>query len=429
VFWTGSPWELRRKQAALIAGLLAFGALRAPSPRWDLRLLSLGDFRVGARLRSSSFRDHRETARAGVRLLHYADGPDATISVVEGSGGRALKINGKTDASTGTDMPTQILLGQLPLLLRPDAKEVLVVGLGAGVTAGSVLKHPVERLDVVELSRGVASAARFFAEANGGALADSRLRLSLEDARTFLAASQRRYDAIVSEPSNPWVAGVGNLFSADFYRDARRRLKPGGVMVQWFHLYETDDETFRLILRTFASAFGQVTLWVVAGTDVLLVGSEAPVACDLPRMERMFASGPVAADLARAGMTKLPTLLSLQTAGDASVRELAGDGPLNTDLVPRLEYMAPKAFARGGRSRRVYERDDRLDSRRREGLLAASYLKGRGRALRADELVEILLYRRGSGEESVLEGVREELLRRYPREHSALRRKLAAFGG
>jgi spermidine synthase len=162
-----------------------------------------------------------------------------TVAVSKGKDSQIiLKLNGKPDASSQGDLPTQILLGQIPLLLKPDTRSVLVIGLGSGITAGSVLRHPVERVDLVEISPEVVEGSRFFSPHNHDALKDPRLKLHIEDGKTFLKVTPQRYSVIISEPSNPWIAGIGNLFSVEFYQDVRKRLEPSGLVVQWFHTYE-----------------------------------------------------------------------------------------------------------------------------------------------------------------------------------------------
>jgi spermidine synthase len=110
--------------------------------------------------------------------------------------------------------------------------------LGSGITAGSALRYPLERLDLVEISAGVVEAAKFFIDHNYNALQDPRLHLYLENAKTFLRVSPRGYDVIISEPSNPWIIGIGSLFSVQFYREAQQHLSEGGILAQWFHTYE-----------------------------------------------------------------------------------------------------------------------------------------------------------------------------------------------
>ena len=162
-------------------------------------------------------------------LVYYRDGLSTTVSVEQWSEEHfSLKNNGKVDASTGDDMPTQISAGLLPLLLHPRAPaphaKVALIGLASGVTAGAILQYPVERLDVVELEPAMPQAARFFNHVNNRPLQDPRLHLIADDGRNFLAAGTERYDVIINEPSNPWISGVSNLFTVEYFRIGRERL-------------------------------------------------------------------------------------------------------------------------------------------------------------------------------------------------------------
>ncbi len=387
--WFASAASPRRRAAWAAAGLLLWLGARAALPRWDLRLLCQGTYRaqrvpdtlaeLERMLKTPRLAFYREDREASVATLVY---PDGEVS---------LRVDGKADASTGADMRTQIELGELPLLLRPRAKSALVVGWGSGVTAGSMLRHPLERLDAVELLPGVVGASRLFAGVNGAPWDDPRLALSVEDAKTFLARPGPAYDVIVSEPSNPWMAGVGDLFSRQFYDRAAARLAPDGLMVQWFHLYEMDDALLALVLRTFRSRFPHVAAWSVLGSDIMLVGSRRPLAPDFAAFQREWERPAVRADLERLGMSFPATLLGEQAAGEGTVGALAGAGTLADELRPVLEYEAPKALFRESRAVSFYAQDDRADERRRRGLLLRRYLDERGRPLASLEFADRFL--------------------------------------
>ena len=184
-----------------------------------------------------------------------------------------------------SDMPTQLMLGHLPLLVHPAPSEVAVIGLGAGVTAAAVARHPVTRLDVVEIEPAVVEASRFFTKVNDGVLGDPRVRTVLADGRNFLLTSSRRFDVIISEPSNPWIGGVASLFSREFFLLARERLRPGGLMLQWLQAYGLTPDDFRMVVRTFRSAFPATTVWNIGGGDFLLLGAAEPVVVDLRRIK------------------------------------------------------------------------------------------------------------------------------------------------
>jgi spermidine synthase len=383
-----------RERARLGAAAAAAFALCAALGPWDARLLSLGAYRR-AEGRPPSWAELRE-GLAGKTLLYYRDDRDASVGVVqEPSGRRYLKVNGKTDASDGPDMATQRLIAHLPLTLRPGAKDALVIGLGSGVTAGAALRHPIDRLDVVELIPAVTESSRFFDHASGAPLEDPRTRLHHGDARAALADTARRWDVIVSQPSNPWIAGEAGLFTREFYADARARLKPGGLMAQWFQIYEMDDETVSMVLRTFSGAFPRVTVWHCGPGDMVMLGEEADAAPDWAASSS--AAARAAAQLGEFGVDGLPALLALQSQSDGLARELAGRGRVHEDRFPWLEFLAPRAF--------FLDRSSGLlrwaDEMRRLGpgspLLLARYVKERRRPLSAAEKASISRLRRGLG--------------------------------
>jgi len=211
VLWTAAEWGRKTKTISILVTLLLFLVYGVRGAPWDKRILSSGEFRTREATEYSSYEEYRKAFETET-LLYYKDDSSMTVTVAEDDDDLYLKVNGKPDATAKGDLPTQVLLGQVPLLLKPEAKSVLVVGLGSGITVGSVLRHPIERLDVVEISSAVVEAEQFFKPYNFNALQDPRVHLHIEDAKTMLKLTPRRYDVIISEPSNPWIAGIENLF-------------------------------------------------------------------------------------------------------------------------------------------------------------------------------------------------------------------------
>jgi spermidine synthase len=221
-------------------------------------------------------------------LLYYRDGVSSTISVDRQGNHRFYRTNGKTDASTDPgDMANQILLGHLPMLLHPDPADVFILGLGTGVTAGAVARYPVRSIEIVDIEPAAREATRFFEAENRRVLADPRARLITADGRNALLARPRTYDVIISDPSDLWVAGVGTLFTREFYEVARSRLRPGGIMVQWIHTHAILPAQLKLIVATFRSAFPATSLWRPNRGDIILMGSVAPVVWDYDRLRQV----------------------------------------------------------------------------------------------------------------------------------------------
>jgi len=189
-------------------------------------------------------------------------------------------------------------------------------------------------------------------------------------------------------------------------------------MVQWFHLYEMSDDSFKLILRTFASVFNDVTIWDVQ-EDVLLVGSNASHRIDFKQMERAFDRKEVQSDLERIGIGTLPTLLSLHMASDPIIRQMGGKGPLNSDLYPILEYEAPKAFYLGVSSELAREYDERWFPKKEGDILLLNYLKSSNRSLSRSELKDMVRYHKKNDSVGA-KGLVVEWARRFPRDPDAL---------
>jgi len=343
-------WRLRDRPSRRIRALataacvLLFGAYLAGAPDWDRNVLSSGIYRQRGRL--GSYREMLDMLARRDAMLYYKDGVDASIAVVQSDQTLSLLINGKADASNSRDMSTQILLAHYPLLARPDAKEVLVIGVGSGVSAGSALQYPVERVDAVEISREVVEAAtRCFAETNLHFADDPRVALHTEDAKTFMLLTPRRYDVIISEPTNPWIAGVAGLFSKEFYETCRAHLQDDGLIVQWLHIYEIQDAALLSVLKTFTETFPYYTIWNMNALDIAIVGSARPFEPDFAWMEQMFERPGVRRDLERIGLGHPLAVLATQMfAAAGETHALYRTAAVNSDFRPYLEYKAPVGF-------------------------------------------------------------------------------------
>ncbi len=209
------------------------------------------------------------------QILYHKEGIAATVTVRKQGSELFLQANGKTEASTGPDMRTQKLLAHVPMMLHPDPKSVIVIGLASGVTVGSAATYPVERIDCVEIAPAMVEVARtFFADANGHVLDDPRVSVILEDGRNHIAFTDRTYDVIISEPPNPWISGVSNLFTREFFELSKARTNPGGVVGVWFQAYNMSPDEFRMIARTFADVFEHASLWELdPSVDYMFVGT------------------------------------------------------------------------------------------------------------------------------------------------------------
>lgn len=305
------------------------------APRLDPALLSSGAYKYLTYLESP---DPESILTAGT-LEYYREGA-STVSVRRAAGARMLAIDGKVDASDAGDMLTQKLLAHLPLLLHPAPREVAVIGLGSGVTMGAALAHPIARADVVEISPEVYEASARFADVNRRPLDDPRARAIVGDGRTHLLLGRGTYDVIISEPSNPWMAGIASLFTREFFAGARARLASGGILCQWAHTYDIQPDDLRSIVATFASVFPDGTMWLVGDGDLLLVGSDRPLTAELDAVAGRLERGDVAADLATVGVADAPSLLSLYVGGPDEIARFGSGALVQTDDRTALEFSA-----------------------------------------------------------------------------------------
>jgi spermidine synthase len=320
--------------------------------------------------------------RLEIPMKFYKDGPDASVAVeqlTEEGGARQfiLRINGKADASSHGDLPTQYLLAHLPMSARPEAKDVFILGFGSGITGGAVLGHPVESLTVAENCGPVLEAAPLFGPWNRGVLTNARTRLRREDARTVLKLSDKQYDVIISEPSNPWVAGVGSVFTQEFYRLCASRLKNGGMMAQWFHIYEMHDGIVDLVLNTFASVFPNMEVWEPENGDIILLGSNQPWESSPAAFQKLFERPEVKRDFEAIGMSAAVQVLARQLASQRTAFAIPSGTAIQSDEFPVLEYAAPEAFFEARTAERVFM----FDERTRQSALAPDVKRRTLRAL------------------------------------------------
>ena len=381
----GEGPALRRRLAAgtLLLATVAFALFALP--KWNPERMSLGLVRL---LRSHWFGGNALTHRtidkigtSGVeRLLFYKEGRVAAVTVLETAGRRALLINGKTDATTGVgeDMAQQVLVGQMPLLFAPEAKDVCVVGYGSGVTTRAVLTHAVSDVLTVELEGAVIEAAPYFSADAGNPLADPRSRLLIEDAGTYLRSTRKMYDVIISEPSNLWIAGMADLFTEEFYRTAALKLRPGGIFCQWVQCYQTSPRTLETIFRTLTTRFphGQLFFVDTSADLIILASPDREVGLDLDRIAHAWDDPAVAAQLARVGVASPGDLLRYYRGRLERMASAAGPGPINTDDNGWLEHHAPTDLLSGASSEAMLAWSPQV------GIdLAAAIVSDRGRAL------------------------------------------------
>jgi spermidine synthase len=328
-----------------VGAVLVAAGVVALLPRWDERVMSAGPAVYAKTFLGDEQRRSLRELVAGEEVVFYRDGKSGSVAVTRFGPRTILRINGKVDASTGSDMPTELMSAHLPLLVHPAPRHVFVLGLGSGVTAAAVLAHPVDSVDVLELEPAVIEASRFFSVAQGRSLADPRFRLVVGDGRSFLRATAARYDVIISEPSNPWIQGMAALFSVEFFTLARERLRPGAVMLQWLQTYHLAPEDLRMVVATFRSVFPAVSVWQSFAGDLLLIGRMEASPLDLRNVRARWEALPgLRADFERMSMGNWAGMLGSFVLGEADTARLADGARLNTDDRLPLEWSAPRSI-------------------------------------------------------------------------------------
>lgn len=354
-------WLLRYSQsasrrtyafAAVLVGMLAATATARAGVLEPERLAS-GVFRYGV------------AQPEGRRVVFYRDGKTASVAVLaDGDGTVAIATNGKPDAAIrmAMDRPphqdeyTMTLVGALPLLMKPDARTFANIGWGSGLTAEVVLSHSGPReLHVIEIEPAMVAGARLFFPRVSRPYNDPRIRVFFEDAKSFFARHGTRYDVIISEPSNPWVNDVAGLFTTEFYRDTKRYLAPGGLFVQWIHLYELNDRLLGSMLAALGENFADYRLYVLNDSDIALVAvaqGRVPRVGPLPVAEKAFMR-----ELERVGIRRQEEI-SARAVGDKSemARLFAAFAPpVNSDFRPYVQLEATRARFRETSALAVFE--------------------------------------------------------------------------
>ncbi|MCK9523083.1 MAG: fused MFS/spermidine synthase [Proteobacteria bacterium] len=382
MIWAHAGFRLPRKAlmtlpVGALSALFFFGV-----PSWDPAAMTLGVFRISLMKNALD-----EEAWGDPDIRYYYDGVTTTVSVEMWGRHFALKNNGKVDASNGDDMPTQIMVAAYPLLFHPqgpDDLDVAIIGFGSGVTVGSALQFPVKHVDCIELEAAVVAASRVFGRMEDSPVdpefdvnhlvyrredsplfrhsdpntyvINERLALYANDGRNFLATRPGRYDVIISEPSNPWITGVANMFTRESFASSSLALKEGGIFAQWVQLYELSPANIRTIFRTFADVYPYVMLFTAEdlSSDTVLLGSFSPIELDRARLAALFDDPRIRDELSRAYIFQetdvLARILLVDRDEVDAYTSVTADGErfldlreqvINTDDNAIIEFSAP----------------------------------------------------------------------------------------
>ncbi len=322
--------------ALLVGGAVAALLLAAQLPSIPWQLVAYGRF-----VASTNF---------GATALYVGEGMNATVAVSEAGGARFFHVSGKTEASSlDQDMRLQRMLGHLPALLHPNPKSVLIVGCGAGVTAGTFTLYPsIERIVICDIEPLIPRVvAHYFRDENHDVLRDPRVEIIHDDARHYIATTQEKFDVITSDPIHPWVKGSAVLYSEEYFQLCRERLQPGGLFTQWVPLYESNRAVVQSELATLFSVFPQASIWANDdkgfGYDTVVLGYAEPLTIDLETLQTRLdhpAHDRIRTALDVLGFESALDLLATYTGRAAELKAWLAAAEINRDHSLRLQYLA-----------------------------------------------------------------------------------------
>ena len=326
--WAAAPVTA----AVLIAGFLAWTVHPVPG-----ELIA-----YGRRILNSTGRS---------KILYVGEGMNSSIAISQWDDGAVqFHVSGKVEASTEPfDMRLQRMLAHVPALFHSNPQSVLVVGFGAGVTAGSFTVHPsVKQIVICEMEPLVPpTATRYFARENYNVLHDRRTQVIYDDARHYVLTTPEKFDIITSDPIHPWVKGSATLYSKEYFELVKNHLRPGGLVTQWVPLYESDAPTVKSEIATFFGVFPNGTIWANenggGGYDVVLLGQAEPAAIDVDQLQQRMADARYSAvtkSLAEVGLQSAWSLLGTYAGQASDLRPWYRGAEINRDSNLRLQYLA-----------------------------------------------------------------------------------------
>lgn len=277
---------------------------------------------------------YQRTVQEFAEIIYFEEGvmePIVVFNHVDGS--RQVSINSKICAtSQPEDMLTQRMLAHVPVLLSADPSKSVVVGLGAGVTAGAVGIHErVQHVDVIELEPMVQGGARRFAEFNDAVMDNPKVHVTINDGRHFISTSREKFGVITSDPVDPWMAGAAALYTVEYFTQCREHLIEGGTFMQWVGMYELDEGGMKSILAAFSEAFPNGGFWITP-RDILLVGSNRPIRIDVAALREWFEAEPAIAESFRyVGVRSVEDFLASYLCSSASMADFLEGAPVNRD--------------------------------------------------------------------------------------------------
>lgn len=310
------------------------------APRWTPEFLALGAWRITG---VKSWEEFKNFRKKRYKVIFFDEDKDGTCAVIASGNELILTVNGKPEATRFGDLRTEVLSGHIGMLLAPRIDNLLMIGLGSGITLGSVLRYPVKSAEVVELLPCVVEAAsRYFGKDSGFALKDKRVKLIIDDAQSYIRRTMKSYDIIISEPSNPWMKASSNLFTVEFFKELRKILSEDGVLIQWFHTYEMTEDVLKMVFKTFLEIFPQTWVFAPQSGDLILAGFKGKICAGCLIKRFNFGKD----DLSRIRALSPYVIPFAEVFSPSSLSDWLGFEliPVNSRYHPYLEFLAPRAL-------------------------------------------------------------------------------------
>ncbi|MFQ5589324.1 MAG: spermidine synthase [Nitrospiria bacterium] len=336
--------------------------------------------------------------KPGESLLYLDQGAEAQVSVIQTrQGGRVLKVNNTYSLGSSKAEIVERRMGHIPLLLHPEPKSAVFVGLATGITASAIFDHPVEKATLIELLPEVVKGVAWFEAENRGLLHDPRTEVVIADGRIALPQAKTPFDVIISDLFVPWHAGATALYSLEHYQAASERLSPYGIYAQWLPLYQMSPEEFRVIGKTFHAVFPHVTLWranfSTTSPIVALIGTKQPLETDRVRLLERLSHIEAIPGKMDPYLATPDDFMLLFGGGAKSLPQVFEDAPLNTDDYPYIEYHAPLSHITrnrltGGGLAKLYTRLAQDNNKWQNHALAGARLYEADIALRQKNSIE-----------------------------------------
>lgn len=340
-FKAKSDYDVRYSYASLLILVLSFSVFNHLAT-FNKKKLTSGVYRHGS---SSSIK--------GESIVFYKDGKTSTVSVIENalSGTMYIGTNGKTDASIEylsehritADEQTMVMLGGLPIAYVPNAKSGAVIGFGSGLSTHTLLSSNIEKVSTIEIEPQIINGAKLFGDRVKNAFEAPRSEIIIDDARAFFAKSNRKFDVIISEPSNPWISGIGNLFTIEFYGYIKDFLSQEGVFVQWVQLYEINDQLIASIIDAMTPQFKSINAYLANQNDLILIASNN---VELPQPDyNILFSDKMKREFNKAGFSNSKEISIRKVANIdllKSIATLNREYPFNSDYHQVLSLNAPR---------------------------------------------------------------------------------------